>query len=440
MERNKFIIAHPSPVARLLNLLVLRDICYIKDLVIDPIETCLREVAYMRGDLILPYSFNLLTTYSPKKIVVGLDAVNVCVQEFELKAGMNVLIVTDKGVQDAGIVKRITDELEDADVSFDVYDGVEADPKLSNAEEVAEKARGGNYDAVIGLGGGSSMDMAKVASLSVSNPGRIEVYVGVDTVKHKGLPLYCIPTTAGTGSEVTRVAVVTVGKIKRAIVSSKIVPDVALVDPKLTVSMPPKVTVGSGLDALSHAVEAILSLDANPMTIALGLEAVRLISENLRVAYCDGRNVEARYHMSLAATMAGLSFNGPGLVHGHSIAQTFGPLYGVPHGLSCAMTLPYIMEFYLPAVPERLAWIAEAMGEDVYGLSLREAGKLAVEAVYELCVELDVPSLKDVGVEKERIPEIAEFCVREWVRPNSPRLLKREDAIKILEKMWEGEL
>ena len=204
--------------------------------------------------------------------------------------------------------------------------------------------------------------------------------------------------------------------------------------------MPPKVTVGSGLDALSHAVEAILSLDANPMTIALGLEAVRLISENLRVAYYDGRNVEARYHMSLAATMAGLSFNGPGLVHGHSIAQTFGPLYGVPHGLSCAMTLPYIMEFYLPAVPERLAWIAEAIGEDVYGLSLREAGRLAVEAVYELCVELDVPSLKDVGVEKERIPEIAELCVREWVRPNSPRLLTREDAIKILERMWEGEL
>ena len=284
------------------------------------------------------------------------------------------------------------------------------------------------------------MDMAKVASLSISNLGRIENYVGVELVKRRGLPIYCIPTTAGTGSEVTRVAVVTVGKIKKAIVSSKIVPDIALVDPKLTVTMPPKVTAGSGLDALSHAIEAILSLNANPMTIALGLEAVRLISENLRTAYYDGRNVEARYHMSLAATMAGLSFNGPGLVHGHSIAQTFGPLYGVPHGLSCAMTLPYIMDFYLPAVPERLAWVAEAMGEDVYGLTSSEAARLAVEAVYKLCVDLKVPSLRDVGVERESIPELAEFCVKEWVRPNSPRSLTKEDAIRILEKMWEGEL
>ena len=394
----------------------------------------------MKGGLILPYSFNLLTTYSPRKIVLGLDAVDVCVQEFELKAGMRVLVVTDKGVREAGILEKVTDKLDGSNVSFDVYDGVKSDPDLSKAKEVAEKTRSGNYDAVVGLGGGSSMDMAKIASLSASNPGRIEDYIGVERVKYKGLPLYCIPTTAGTGSEVTRVAVVTVGKIKRAIIGSKIVPDVALVDPALTVTMPPKVTAVSGLDALSHAVEAILSLNANPMTITLGLEAVRLISENLRTAYYDGRNVEARYHMSLAATMAGLSFNGPGLVHGHSIAQTFGPLYGVPHGISCAMTLPYIMDFYLPAVPERLAWIAEAMGEDVYGLTPREAGRSAVEAVYELCVDLDVPSLRDVGVKKEEIPELAESCVKEWVRPNSPRSLTREDAIRILEKMWEGKL
>jgi len=394
----------------------------------------------MGEDLVLPYTFYMLTYYSPRKILIGLDASEKIVDELKLEEGRNVLIVTDKGIREAGILKKITDKLEDSNVEFDVYDDVESDPKISIAETVAGKAREGGYDAVIGLGGGSAMDMAKVASFSVSNPGRIEDYLGIDLIKRRGLPLYCLPTTSGTGSEVTRVAVVTEGKRKRAFVSSHITPDVALVDPKLTVSMPPKLTAGSGLDALSHAVEGILSIYANPMTVALGLEAVRLISENLRIAYYNGRDLESRYNMSLAATMAGLSFNGPGVVHGHSIAQTFGPLYNVPHGLSCAMTLPYIMDFYLPVASEKLAWIAEAMGEDVYGFTHREAAEEAVRAVYELTIDLDIPSLREVGVEREDIPEIAGTCVRDWVGPKSPRLLTVEDTVKILEKMWEGEI
>ncbi|MEM2875594.1 MAG: iron-containing alcohol dehydrogenase [Candidatus Bathyarchaeia archaeon] len=392
-----------------------------------------------RNDLVLPYSFSVLTTYSPRKLIVGLDASEKIADELVLEGGTKVLIVTDKGVEEAGILEKVTSHLEGSGVGFDVYDGVEPDPSVSTAEKVAEKVRGGDYRAVIGLGGGSSMDTAKVASISVSNPGRIESYIGTELVKIRGLPLYCLPTTSGTGSEVTRVAVFTVGRRKRPLVSSHVVPDVAIVDPKLTVSMPPRVTASSGLDALSHAVEGIISLKANPMTIALGLEAVKLIMENLRVAYYDGRNIQARYNMSLAATMAGFLINGPGLVHGHALAQTFGPLYNVPHGISCAMTLPYIMEFYLPAVPDKMARIAEAMGEDVYGLTLREAGEMAIRATHELTMDLEIPSLREVGVEREKFSEIAEICVNEWVRPNSPRQLTKKDVVEILERMWEGE-
>jgi alcohol dehydrogenase class IV len=200
--------------------------------------------------------------------------------------------------------------------------------------------------------------------------------------------------------------------------------------------MPAKITAGSGMDALSHAIEGVLSSFATPLTQSIALEAIRLISDNVRVAYHKGRDIEARYNMSLAATMAGLSFNDPGVVHGHSIAQTFSPLYGIPHGLSCAMTLPYIMTFYRPVCPNRLAQIATAMDVDNIGLSESEAAEAAIIEVHKLNEDLDIPSLREVGVEKEKLPEIARDCVKYWVRANSPRQLTENAALQILEDMW----
>ena len=392
------------------------------------------------SELVVPYIFNILKFHSPKKLIFGPDASSRVSEELSLKKDEKVLIVTDEGIEKAGIVDKITSHLEEKELKFEIYDKVEADPTIEVAEEVAKVAREGNYGAVIGLGGGSSMDMAKVASFSVANPGNIRDYVGRGLVKQRGIPIICIPTTAGTGSEVTMVSVVTLGKIKRAVISPHLMPDVSIVDPKLTVTLPPRQTAGSGLDALSHAIEGILSILANPLSMSLGLEAVRLISENLRVAFHNGRDLEARYHMSLAATIAGLSFNDPGVLYGHSIAQTFSPMYNVPHGISCAMTLPYIMEFYIPVVPEKLALIADAMGQDIFGLDLFEAAKAAVEAVLKLNEDLKIPTLQDYGAQKDELPELAKICVEEWTRPNSPRQLTEETALEILNKMWRGSI
>lgn len=387
-------------------------------------------------ELIMPHCLRIATFNSPRRIIIGLDSAEKVGRETALGEGKKVLVVTDEGIKKAGIVDKVSSHLESEGLLFEVYDKVEPDPHIEVAQDIAKKARGGGFDAVIGLGGGSSMDTAKAASFSVANPGKIENYLGRGLIKRRGLPLLCIPTTAGTGSEVTMVAVFSVGNLKRSFFSQHIVPDIALVDPTLNVSMPPKITAGSGLDALSHAAEGLLSTLATPLSMAIGLEAIRLVSENIRVAYHSGRNIEARYNMSLAATMAGLSFNDPGVVHGHSIAQTFGPLYNIPHGLSCAMTLPYIIDFYLPVCGDRLAKMAGAMGVDTFGLTESEAAEAAVKAVHELNADLDIPSLEEVGAEKKKLPEIAKDCVRYWVRPNSPRQLTEKAALQILESMW----
>ncbi len=278
------------------------------------------------------------------------------------------------------------------------------------------------------------MDTAKVASFSVANPGNIENYLGRGLIRYRGLPLICIPTTSGTGSEITVSAVFSVGNMKRFFASPHIVPDAAIVDPSLTVSLPPKATAGSGLDALSHAIEGIISLNSTSLTQAIGLEAIKLISNNIRRAYYNGRDLEARYNMSFAATMAGLSFSEPGVIHGHSIAQTFGPIYNVPHGLSCAMTLPFIMEFYKSAVPDKLSKIAESLGVDTTRLTDSEASEAAIHTVHEINEDLEIPSLKSVGADRKDFMKIAKDCVKSWVRPNSPKQLTEKAVIQILER------
>jgi len=395
-----------------------------------------------KPDLIFPYYLRTAFFNAPRRIIYGLGSINTLNNELVFEEGNKILLVTDEGVKKAGIVDKITGVLKNMGLIFNVYERVEPDPHIETAIDVAKNAREGEYDAVIGLGGGSPMDTAKVASFSVANPGNVENYLGRGLIKKRGLPLICIPTTSGTGSEITVSAVFSVGSLKRFFASPHIVPDVALIDPDLTVSMPPKVTTGSGLDALSHAVEGIISLFSTPLTQAIGLAAIRLISSNIRKAYHTGRDIEARCNMALAATMAGLSFSDPGVVHGHSIAQTFGPLYNIPHGLSCAMTLPYIMSFYRPVAMDKLCKIAEALGLNVHGLTEAEASEAAIMAVHELNVDLEIPSLKDVGADMKDLTEIAENCVKSWIRPNSPRQLTVKTVRQILEGMWskEGQL
>jgi len=236
-------------------------------------------------------------------------------------------------------------------------------------------------------------------------------------------------------------SVLTVGDKKMDVVSPHILPDVALVDPVLTVTMPPKLTAGTGMDALSQAVETVTSLAATPLTDALALKAIQLVRNSLRVAYAKGDSLKARSEMALAATLSGLAFGSGKLTLGHSLAQTFGPLRRIPHGVSCGIALPYVMEFYLPAIPEKLFMIAEAVGVETRGISVREAGIEAIRFVKELAGDIGIPSsLRDVGFDMDQLPLLAETCVKEWPRPNSPRELNKQSVLEVLERMWEGQV
>ena len=390
-------------------------------------------------------SFEKLTSrmliYSfPRRIVFGLNSIDNIADEVKALNGRNVLLVADPVIAKTDPFAKIRGKLEAAEISFLLYDKVEPEPPLVLAEEVAELARQKKVDTVLAVGGGSTMDVGKVAALSVTNPSRVESYIGMNLVKSRSAPLICAPTTSGSGSEVTQFAVLKIGDKKRSIISRNIVPDSVTLDPALTVSMPPKITANSGVDALSHAVEAVLSMDASPLTDALAFQAINLVARNIRTAYREGSNIEARSAMHLAATVSGIAFTNARLVVGHSISQTFAPIFSIPHGQSCAMALPYAMEFYLSTIPERLALVAIAMDESAVGLEAEEAAKKAVRTVRKLVEDLNIPlSLKEVGVPEEKLSMLAELCVKDWPRPNSPRPLTKEAVLEVFERMWRGE-
>lgn len=283
------------------------------------------------------------------------------------------------------------------------------------------------------------MDSAKIASISATNDGSIEDYIGVNKVGKKGLPIICIPTTSGTGSEVTRFAVIKYERTKKAISSELIIPDVAIVDPTLTVSLPAKITAYTGLDALSHAVEAMISTWATPFTDTLALGAIRTIFRYLKRAYDNGGDLEARYHMSMAATLAGLSFNDPKVLLAHSIGQTIGPIYNLPHGLSVAFALPYILDFYLTSSADKIALISEAAGIYDNKRTDRENAQEMIRWLLKFYRDLDIPlSLKEFGASLNDLDKLAEHTVNFQPRSNSPITLTKENMLELYKKMWKG--
>jgi len=393
------------------------------------------------SDIFYP-SMNQMTTFvSPRKIIFGAGSRGNLREEIQSLGGSRPLIVTYPKTASVANMAEVLRSLESDGMEIRVYEKAEPEPRVEVAEDLAGYTRAGKFDSIVGIGGGSVMDLAKIASMSVTNPGQIKDYLGFNLLRKKGAPLICIPTTSGTGSEVTMFSVLTVGSKKTDVVSPHILPDVALVDPALSVTMPPELTAGTGMDALSQAVETVTSLAATPLTDALALKAIQLVGNSLRAAFAKGDSLKARSEMALAATLSGLAFGSGKLTLGHSLAQTFGPLRKIPHGVSCGIALPYVMEFYLPTIPEKLSMIAEAMRVETRGMSAREAGIEAIRFVKELAEDIGIPStLRDVGFDRDQLPLLAETCVKEWPRPNSPRDLTKQSVFEVLEKMWEGRI
>jgi alcohol dehydrogenase class IV len=377
--------------------------------------------------------------YSPGKIILGQDTVKKAGEEARTLGGSRALIVTDPGIVSAGYAKIVEDALRAAKIEAGIFDRVVPEPPARCVEEGAKVIREGKYDLVVGLGGGSSLDIAKGVAIMATNPGTITDYAGIDLVPKRGFPKILIPTTAGTGSETSRSLVVTdENNTKRSIASSYGIADVAILDPMLTLSMPPQVTANTGMDALVHAIESYVSATTTPFAEILAFEAISLITHNLPLAYSKGSNLIARYNMLLAASLAGLAFASSRLGIVHGLAYVIDTEYHLPHGRANAIMLPHVMDFNKTGNLAKFGKIAEAMGEKVEGLSVYEAAGKSVEAVKNLLGAVQIPfRLSQYGIPRDHLPKLVEGGMKQarLFVPN-PRDVTQEDLRWIYEKAF----
>ena len=372
--------------------------------------------------------------YSPTKIIFGSGSINDLPQEIE-SLGKKALIVTDSFIAKTETIKKIMKIMEAGGIEVGLYEGVLPEPPLESVDNGVKVAVDGGYDVIVGVGGGSSLDVAKGISIVTTNGGKVIDYVGMDQVPKAGLPKILIPTTAGTGSEVTRVFVVTDNSenTKKVVYSLYCIADVALVDPLLSIGMPAAVAADTGMDALVHAIETYVAVSATEFSDPLAEKAISLIAKYLPIAVVKGDNAEARYYMALAATLAGLAFASGGLGAVHALSYPLGTEFHMSHGRSNAIMLPYVMEYNLPGNFEKYANISELMGEMTEDLSDADAAFKAVEAVKGLLTNVEIPqSLRDYGIKKEDLPKLVEGGMNQarLFVPN-PRNLTKEDVEKI---------
>jgi len=370
-----------------------------------------------------------------KKIVFGCAAFESLADHVKELGGRRPLIVLDKNLSKSGFRERAQAALAAGSLKAVFFDKVEPEPLLELADEGTEAARRGKCDIVVGIGGGSAMDVAKAVAALLPNKGRAVDFLGLNKVPGPGIPTIMVPTTAGTGSEVTFTAVFLRKNLnkKEGMNSPYLYPTLALLDPTLTLSLPPQPTAATGIDALCHAIESYTSVNASPMSEMVSLEAIRLIAENLRTCVHNGRNLEARENMLLGSLYAGLGLANAGVGAAHSLSYPLGGKYGISHGVANTLMLPRVMDFNVPSAQNKFAVIAEIMGESTEGLPLREAAYLAVDAVESLIEDCGIfTTLREIGVPEEDFPELARIALT-VLRPleNNPRKVTFEEAVEI---------
>ena len=370
-----------------------------------------------------------------KKIIFGKGSLLTLSDHVKEHHAQNPLVVIDKNLAKTDLLEKVANVLIPAGIKFTVYDKVEAEPPIELADEGSKLAIKNKCDIVIGIGGGSAMDTAKAIAVIATNKGAAADYLGLNKVPKAGLPKIMIPTTAGTGSEVTFTAVFLRKNLKKkeGMNSPYLYPELALLDPELTLSLPPVPTAHTGLDALCHAIESYTSVNSSPMSEMFSLEAIALIAENLRACVHDGKNIVARERMLLGSLYAGIGLANAGVTAVHSLSYPLGGKYGVGHGLANTMLLPAVMAFNLPAALEKFTDIAEAMGENVEGLPVREAAYLALDAVETLIEDCGIhETLAQFGIKEKDFQALADVAVT-VARPleNNPRKISKDDMIAI---------
>ncbi|HDM10140.1 MAG: iron-containing alcohol dehydrogenase [Deltaproteobacteria bacterium] len=369
------------------------------------------------------------------RIVFGSGAINQLPSEIKSLGGGKVFLITDKGIVNAGLARKITDLLDNAKIKYSVFDAVEPDPRYEIVEKTLRILREEKTDLVLGLGGGSSIDIAKTTAALGLNRGPVSQYFGIDLIPKAGLPSIIIPTTAGTGSEVTPIAILSdeKEKLKKGIVSSHLFPSIALLDPDLTIGLPPNITASTGMDALIHAIEAYTSVNATSLTDLLAYRAMELLYQNIRAAYANGSNLEARSAMLEGSLLAGMAFANAGVTAVHAFAYPIGAEFHIPHGVANTLMLPHVMRFNLLGNVPKFARIAAAFGIPSAGMTILTMAEKAVEAIERLADDLKVPRhLKEFGIRQEHIPQLAEGVMKVTrLLANNPRTLTLQDAQEI---------
>ena len=373
----------------------------------------------------------------PGQIVLGAGAAEAVGAEAKRLGATHAFVVSDPNLQKLGVTDRIVASLAAQGVPSTVYGEVEFEPSIQSLAPAVAGARATGCDLVVGLGGGSTLDTAKAVALLTRNAGQAEEYLGIGLAKQRGVASILMPTTAGTGAEITPNALfyIPASREKKAIVSPHIIPDVAIVDSRLTLTVPPAVTAATGLDALSHAVESYTSLNASPLTDLYALEAIRLIGMHLRTAVANGNDLEARDGMARASFYAGVGIGNAGTNIVHALAYPLQGQHRVTHGVANSLLLPYGMEFNALSNLTKFAVVAEALGEPIEGLSFRAAAARSAEACRMLSQDVGIPQkMSEVGIRAEHIQDMVEGAMRMTrLLVNNPRQVRSEDARAIFE-------
>jgi len=379
------------------------------------------------------YSFQ-----TTNKIVIGKGTVNTIGKEVRILGAQKVLLILDKGISELDCTENIKNNLTYEGLDFVIYDKIEPEPTVKSIEECFNELKDHSFDLIIGVGGGSTMDTAKLIAVKFSNYESIRDFIGTDKIKKLGLPTILVPTTAGTGSEVTPNAIVCFEEdnCKKGIVSQYLYARAAIIDPLMTISLSPKITAYTGIDALIHAIESFISLNSNRMSDMFALKSMELISKNIKCAFKDGENVEAREFMILGSMFGGMALSLAGTAGVHALAYPLGGKFKIAHGVANSLLLPYVLEFNRDAITGELVQMAHEMSLDTDRAEHNEIAQSTIEFIKELTRDLEIPQkMSEFGVKRSDLDELTNEALKsERLIKNNPKKLGKEEIKMIYER------
>ena len=379
----------------------------------------------------------------PATVITGIGAAEQAGEQAKRLDARTALVVTDIGIVKLGYADELVSRLRGVGIAASLFSDVTPDPTLQNVNDGLTQYRDEGCDLIISIGGGSAIDCGKGIAIKLTNDGELADFMRVDKIPNPGAPLIAIPTTAGTGSECTKATVITDTErnVKMMLSSPCLMAQVAIVDPLLSLTTPPDLTSAVGVDALTHAIEAYISKRAQPITNALALKAIRMISGSLRQAWADGKNIKARTEMMIAASIAGMAFSNSSVALVHGMARPIGAYFHVHHGLSNAVLLLDVMEYSVVGAPDRFADIARAMGEPIDGLSLMRRADAAIASAERLINDLRMPRLGEIGINRDEFEAVADQMALDALASgspaNNPRHPTKEEIVALYRKCFQ---